>query len=107
MDKFDVMIKLVKKLPKNDCGYCVTRNKKKTSYEIGISESAHKTVSDFGSTLLHELLHLWIYILGRYGYRVKLKYEHKFIYAVETVLVEFMHILNEGKNDKIKKRKKK
>ena len=107
MDSFEVLINLVDKLPKGDCGYCTVRNRRKNKYSIGISASAHRTVADFGSTLLHELLHLWVYVLSKYGYRVKLKYEHKFIYAVETVIVEFMHILKQGDADKIKKRKRK
>lgn len=107
MDEFAISIKMVDHLPKGDCGYCVVRNKRKDKYEIVISQTAHKTVADFGSTLLHELLHLWVYLIAVYGYRVKLKYEHQFIRAVETTIIQFMYILKQGETDKIKKRKKK
>jgi len=105
MDEFNVRIKLVDKLPEGDCGYCTRRNRSKDSYEIAISRSAHKTVADFGSTLLHELLHLWIYILQVYGYKVSLKIEHQWIKAVENTIIEFMYILKRGKKDKIKRSK--
>lgn len=104
---FNVLIKTIKSLPKGDCGYCVKRHRRSDKYDIVISETAHKSVADFGSTLLHELLHLWIYILGVYGYRVKLKYEHQFIRAVETTIVQFMYLLKQGEKDGIKKRRKK
>jgi hypothetical protein len=105
MDRFDITIKTVKKLPEGDCGYCIRRNRKGSKYEIEISEAAHKNVAEFGSTLLHELLHLWVYVLQIYGYRVKLKYEHKWIQAVEKVVIEFMYILKQGEKDEIKKRR--
>ena len=96
MDIFHVAIKFVPSLPQGDCGYCVTRNKRKTNYEIAISHKAHKKLSAFGATMLHELLHLWIYLMGVYGYRVSLKAEHKFIYAVENTVIQFMEILKRG-----------
>ena len=106
MDSFTVQVKLVDTLPEGDCGYCTKVNRKGSTYEIAISRKVHKTVADFGSTLLHELLHLWIFIIGVYGYKVKLKYEHKFIYAVEAAIIQFMYILKEGSKDLIKKQNK-
>ena len=107
MDEINVLVKLVRNLPEGDCGYCVQRNRRKDKYEIAISQEAHKTVAAFGSTLLHELLHLWVYIIGLYGYKVKLKYEHKFIRAVEATIIQFMEILKQGKKDKIKRKRRK
>ena len=108
MDQFNVIIKMVQRLPNNeDCGYCIGRSRRKDKYEIAISQEAHKTVAQFGATLLHELLHLWLYILEVYGYKVKLKIEHQFIRAVETTIIQFMYLLKQGKKDKVKKRRKK
>ena len=104
MDTFNITISLTDKLPKGDCGYCIQRSRRKDSYQIVISRSAHRTVAEYGSTLLHELLHLWVYILQTYGYRVKLKYEHAWIKAVETVIIQFMDILKQGSKDLIKRR---
>jgi hypothetical protein len=103
MNEFNVKIKIVDKLPEGDCGYCTRRTYSNRSYEIAISQSAHKTVADFGSTLLHELLHLWICILQVYGYKVSLKVEHLWITAVENIIIKFMYILKQGEKDKIKR----
>jgi len=100
MDTFKIEVKIVDSLPEGDCGYCVTRSKKLDKYEIAISRKAHKTVADFGSTMLHELLHLWVYFLNVYGYRVKLAAEHKWIRAVETVIIHLMYLLTEKKKRK-------
>jgi len=107
MDEFNIKIKLVDHLPKGDCGYCIQRNRKKDKYEIAISRKAHKTVAEYGSTLLHELLHLWVYLLSVYGYKVRYKYEHKFIQAVESTVIGFMDILKQGEKDKIKRKRRK
>lgn len=100
MDTFTVTIKLVDKLPEGDCGYCVRRSHTKDQYEIAISKTAHKTLAQYGSTLLHELLHLWVYIMNTYGYKVRLALEHRWIRAVETVVIEFMGILREDEKFK-------
>lgn len=97
MDQFSVTIKLVEKLPQGDCGYCAARSRSKDKYEIAISRSAHKTVSEMGATLLHEMLHLWVFILQVYGYKVRLKTEHQWIKAIETTIIEFMYILKQDK----------
>lgn len=101
VDQFNVTIKFVDKLPQGDCGYCAARSRKKDQYEIAISRSAHKTVSEMGATLLHEFLHLWVFILQVYGYKVRLRTEHKWIEAVETTIVKFMYILQQDKRKNI------
>ena len=100
MDTITVTIKLVDKLPEGDCGYCVRRSHRKDQYEIAISKSAHKTVAEYGLTLLHELLHLWVYVLNLYGYKVRLALEHKWIRSVESVVVELMGILRQDEKFK-------
>lgn len=102
MDSFEVQIKIVDRLPQGDCGICTVRSRSGNKHEILISRRAHKTVAEFGSTLLHELLHLWVNLLKIYGYRVRLKYEHMWIRAVEKVIIEFMYILKLGESDKIR-----
>lgn len=53
---------------------------------ITISSKLNTTVAEYGATVLHELLHLWVTILRKNGFRVSNKKEHKFIYAVEDVI---------------------
>jgi hypothetical protein len=101
VDQFEITIKFVDKLPMGDCGYCAKRSRTSNKYEIAISRTAHKTVSEMGATLLHELLHLWVFILQVYGYRVRLKTEHQWIKAIETTIIEFMYILKQDKRRKV------
>lgn len=55
---------------------------------ITISQKLNTTVAEYGSTVLHELLHLWITILRLKGFRTNNVKEHKFIYAVEAVILK-------------------
>ena len=55
---------------------------------ITISMKLNDTVAEYASTILHELLHLWVTLLRLKGFRVTNKKEHKFIYAVEQVVLE-------------------
>ena len=90
--EIQVKIKFLKRLPQNDLGTCNRVRRKASEFEICISEQANRTLAEFGSTLLHELLHLWVFLMANYGYKVGLAREHKFIYAVENVVIKFMEI---------------
>lgn len=50
---------------------------------ITISLKLNDSVAEYGATLLHELLHLWLALLRLKGFRVANKKEHNFIYDVE------------------------
>lgn len=55
---------------------------------ITISMKLNDTVAEYSATMLHELLHLWITLLRLKGYRTNNVREHRFIYAVEKVVLE-------------------
>ncbi len=57
---------------------------------IRMSRRLNKTVAQYAATLLHELLHVWIHVLGLMGFPVKNDPEERFVYAAErAVLKEF------------------
>lgn len=55
---------------------------------ITISIKRNPTLAAWGSTLLHEMLHLWTTLMRYNGLRVTDKREHKFIYAVEDAVLK-------------------
>ena len=57
---------------------------------ITISLKLNQKVNEYGATLLHELLHLWITQLRKKGCKLTNKKEHKFIYEVEDALIKIM-----------------
>lgn len=54
---------------------------------ITISRKLNGVIYEYAATVLHELLHLWVTILRLRGFRVTNIKEHKFIYAVEGVVI--------------------
>lgn len=54
---------------------------------ITISLALNKRLDEYAATVLHELLHLWVTILRLKGFRTTNIKEHKFIYAVERVVL--------------------
>lgn len=57
---------------------------------ITISLKLNPMLAEYGATLLHELLHLWITMMRREGFRGSDKKEHEFIYEVEDQIVRIM-----------------
>lgn len=57
---------------------------------ITISLEQNCTLAEWGSTLLHELLHLWVTLMQHNGLKVTDKREHIFIYAVEKKILKLM-----------------
>lgn len=55
---------------------------------ITLSLKLNPTLATWGSTLLHELLHLWVTLMRKNGFRVSDKKEHTFIYAVEKAVLQ-------------------
>lgn len=53
---------------------------------ITISLKKNQTVAEYGSTILHELLHLWVTILRKKTFKCRDSKEHRFIYAVEDAI---------------------
>jgi hypothetical protein len=61
---------------------------------ITISRKGNGYLAGYASTILHELLHVWIRILAKKGFEVDDKTEHDFIYAVERdMLRQFRKIV--------------
>ena len=57
---------------------------------ITISVKRNPTLAAWGSTLLHEMLHLWTSLMRYNGLRVTDKRENKFIYAGEDAILKVM-----------------
>ncbi len=65
---------------------------------ITISRQLNKSLASYASTMLHELLHVWIRILAIKGFEVDDETEHDFIYAAEKrVLKEFKRVHRMGR----------
>ena len=57
---------------------------------ITVSLKLNKTLAEWGSTLLHELLHLWTTLMRQNGLKVTDAREHRFIYAAEREVLKVM-----------------
>ncbi len=86
-----ILIRHVKKL---EGSYGETRFPAPHRITVLINQQLNRRLASYASTLLHELLHVWIYVLGLKGFEVEDKVEHDFIYAAEReVLVQFRKIV--------------
>lgn len=81
-----VHIKEVKKCRNGAFGNFLLRGTK--SSLITISLKLNDTLAEYAATVLHELLHLWMTVIRIKGFRVNSYKEHRFIYAVEAVVIE-------------------
>lgn len=79
-------IKNVKKCRNGASGNFLIRGR--NSALITISLKLNTTLAEWGTTLLHELLHCWTTLMRQNGLRVGDKKEHKFIYAVEAEVLK-------------------
>jgi hypothetical protein len=57
---------------------------------ITLSLKLNPTLAEWGSTLLHELLHFWTTLMQQNGMRVTNTREHRFIYAAERAILKVM-----------------
>ena len=71
---------------KGDYGECAFVGPHKAI--ITISKKGNGYLAGYASTVLHELLHVWIRILAKKGFEVDDETEHDFIYAVERDLLK-------------------
>lgn len=78
-------LKIVKRCYKDYYGTFETLGKKRALIEISKKKAC--TPHDFMLTVVHELLHLWISILGAQGIKIDSRKEHKVIYKIEKYLV--------------------
>ncbi len=57
---------------------------------ITISMKLNDTLAEYGATTLHELLHLWMTLLRKEGFKCTNKKEHDFIYSAEQLVIKSM-----------------
>lgn len=81
-------IKNVKKCQNGASGNFLLRGHE--SALITISLKHNTTLAEWGSTLLHEMLHLWTTLMRQNGMRVSDLREHRFIYAAEREIYKVM-----------------
>jgi len=87
----NIQIKLVKECSKGEYGTCQIINKNTILVEI--SESKNKDKYEFFVTVLHELIHAWVFIMKANGVKMSIKKEHKWIYSVQAVIIKALTFL--------------
>ncbi len=92
----NINIKLVPKCSKGEYGTCEVVSKNKIQIEI--SEAKNTDRNEYFVTLLHELLHAWIFVMKANGVELPIKREHKWIYSVQAVVIEALKYLDKGKS---------
>lgn len=81
-------IKNVKKCRNGAWGNFFVRGRE--SALITVSLARNNTLAEWGSTLLHEMLHLWTTLMRKNGFRVTNRREHRFINEVESEILRLM-----------------
>jgi len=71
----------------------ITKYLSKKRISVGISEARNKDIGEYSSTLLHELLHVWIEIIKAQGAVINSRKEHAFIYDVEAKIADAVKVL--------------
>lgn len=64
---------------------------------ITVSMKLNTTLAEYATTVLHELLHLWITLLRKEGFKLSNRKEHSFIYAVEAIVVKLFQRTKGGR----------
>ena len=96
----NIQIKLVKECSKGEYGTCEVTSV--NSILIEISKKRNVNNLEYFCTLLHELLHAWIFIMKANGIKIGLIKEHKWIYNVQAVIFEALKLIN--KNTRFKRK---
>ena len=60
---------------------------------IEIAQDKNETIDVFSVTLLHEMLHVWLTMIKSGGATIDLRKDHKFIYAVEDMILKLAQLL--------------
>ena len=69
--------------------YATVTKLKSNKFLIKIDVSRNTTVEEYALSLLHELLHAWLYLVKGVGGKT-IKREHDFIYKVEDSIIEIL-----------------
>ncbi len=93
----NIKIKLIKECANGEYGTCEIQNKKTISIEISKKKNTDKY--QFFISLLHELLHAWMFIMKANGIEIGIRKEHKWIYSVQAVVIEALKLISEGKQN--------
>lgn len=81
-------IKKVKKCRNGAYGNFLMRPNNTALITISLKKNA--MLAEYGATLLHEMLHCYMTLLRREGFRVTNRNEHKWIEACEVVVIDTM-----------------
>lgn len=79
-----VKLKLVKKCPNGHKGEFIVLGNNQC--EIQIARNRNPSIEEFATTLIHELLHLWVTILQTHGLKEGIRREHRFINDVVPLI---------------------
>ena len=76
-------------------GQCfgITRWVSPNKWTIEMSLEKNDNLAEYGLTLLHEFLHVWVMILKHNGGKLDGRKEHKFIYSVERSIINLLPLL--------------
>lgn len=81
----NIKIKFVEQCPNGEYGLCEVINN--NNILIQISRIKNREMSEFFVTLLHEILHAWMFILKANKIRMPIRKEHTWIYRVQAVIL--------------------
>ncbi len=84
-----INIRFIDKCPKNVYGTTEILNNK--TILINISRLKNQNKSEFFVTMLHELLHAWMFILKANDIHMSPRTEHKWIYLVQNSVVRALN----------------
>ncbi len=90
-----IKIKLVKDCYKGAYGTCQVVSK--DTIEIEISKRLNTDKYQYFVTLLHEIIHAWVYIMKANGIHMSDRKEHDWIYSVQTVVIKALQYLKKDK----------
>jgi len=97
-----INIKFIEECSKGEYGTCQITSR--NNIDIKISRKLNKNRSEFFVTILHEMLHAWMFILKANGIKISVIKEHKWIYNVQYVVVKALEMIsrkrkyNNGRN---------
>ncbi len=83
-----VTIKMVPRLPDGDAGIFTVHSRNRATIRVSLERNPR--LFEFAATLLHELLHLWVEVLLRHGFKIGARREHQWIEACEGAIARLL-----------------
>ena len=90
----NIKIKLVKECSKKEYGTCEVVDSNNILIEV--SKKKNSKMNQYFVTLLHELIHAWVFIMKANGIKMSDRKEHRWIYSVEAVIIKALEYLPKG-----------